>query len=156
MNKILYVLLWIWQFPQNLAGLVFRIYLRGEKIILEQGKVKFYVAPTFSGGVSLGNYVFLSKRSGKREPVYDHEYGHCIQSRILGPLYLLIVGLCSGIHCLTYNPDKTSYYDFWTERWANKLGGIEGYDGEGKYHKEGKIHTVYREILEWYDKWHVK
>ena len=91
------------------------IVLRGEKRILKQRSTAFYVAPTMNGGVSLGNYIFLSERSGLKEPAYDHEFGHCIQSRILGPLYLPIVGLCSGIHCLFHNR-KNNYYEFWTEK----------------------------------------
>lgn len=104
-----------------------------------------------NGGVSLGNYIFLSERSGLKEPAYDHEFGHCIQSRILGPLYLPIVGLCSGIHCLFHNR-KNNYYEFWTEKWANKLGGIDGYAGEYHYHKDGVIRTVYSKLKDFYDK----
>lgn len=109
------------------------------------------MAPTMNGGVSLGNYIFLSENSGLKEPVYDHEFGHCIQSRILGPLYLPTVGLCSGLHCMFHN-SANNYYDFWTEKWANKLGGIEGYTGEFHYHKDGIIRTAYSELKAFYDK----
>lgn len=147
---LVYILLYIWQLPQNLAGLIYLIILRGEKKILKQRNSTFYIAPTPSGGVSLGNYVFLSKYSGLEEPVYDHEFGHCIQSRILGPFYLLTVGICSGIHYLLHDSSH-NYYDFWTERWANKLGGIEGYSGEYHYHKDGIIATVYKDLKEFYE-----
>lgn len=147
LKGLAWLFLWVWQLPQNLAGLFYKLVTRGEKRMLTQRGSRFYVAPTMNGGVSLGNYIFLSERSGLREPVYDHEFGHCIQSRILGPLYLLTVGICSGIHALFYKGDGT-YYKFWTERWANKLGKIEGYNGEYHYHKEGAIHTIYRELQE--------
>ena len=148
-HTLVHILLYLWQLPQNLAGLMYKVILRGEKRILKQRSTAFFVAPTMNGGVSLGNYIFLSEKSGLREPVYDHEFGHCIQSRILGPIYLPIVGLCSGIHCLTYS-GKGSYYDYWTERWANKLGGIEGYAGEYHYHKPGVIYTTAKALNDFY------
>lgn len=151
LHILVHIILYIWQLPQNLVGLVYMIILRGEKRIIKQRSTAFYVAPTMNGGVSLGNYIFLSKYSGLKEPAYDHEFGHCIQSRILGPLYLPIVGLCSGIHCL-FHTRKNNYYEFWTEKWANKLGGIDGYAGEYHYHKDGVIRTVYSKLKDFYDK----
>lgn len=152
LHTLVHILLYIWQLPQNIAGLIYKLILRGEKKILKQRNAIFYVAPTMSGGVSLGNYIFLSKKSGLREPVYDHEFGHCIQSRILGPLYLPIMGLCSGLHCMLHKRTH-NYYDFWTEKWANKLGGIEGYAGEFHYHKDGIIRTAYDELKAFYNKY---
>lgn len=151
LHILVHIFLYIWQLPQNLAGLIYKVIFKGEKRILKQRSTAFYVAPTMNGGVSLGNYIFLSEKSGLREPVYDHEFGHCIQSRILGPLYLPIVGLCSGLHCMLHKRTN-NYYDFWTEKWANKLGGIEGYAGEYHYHKDGIIRTAYSELKAFYDK----
>lgn len=151
LHTLVHIFLYIWQLPQNFAGLIYRIVLKGEKRSLKQRNTAFYVAPTMNGGVSLGNYIFLSEKSGLKEPVYDHEFGHCIQSRILGPLYLPTVGLCSGLHCLFHN-SANNYYDFWTEKWANKLGGVEGYAGEFHYHKDGVIRTAYTELKAFYGK----
>lgn len=145
LKAIAYALLYVWQLPQNLVGLFLLLYYRKECKVHEEGGTVFYIVPSVRGGFSMGRYIFLSKRSLLREPVYDHEYGHTRQSRYLGPLYLLVIGLCSGIHCMLYD-GKGGYYDFWTERWANKLGGIPGYAGEGKYHEEGYIHTVYEKL----------
>lgn len=146
LSKIKTLLLYIWQLPQNLVGLIYMKILSGEKQILDRKGVSFYIAPTMSGGVSFGKYVFLSKGIGDIEAVYDHEFGHCIQSIILGPLYLLVVGIPSGLHYLLHD-ESNNYYDFWVEKWANKLGGIDGYSGEYHYHKEGKIRTVYKELV---------
>ena len=76
------------------------------------------------GGISLGNFVYF------RPPVYDkmirHEYGHCIQSRMLGPFYLLVIGLPSLLWALWWHPGRSvGYYSFYTERWADRLGGVE-------------------------------
>ena len=57
-----------------------------------------------------------------------HEYGHTIQSLILGPLYLVVMGIPSTLWgwlpcCERARQQKNlSYFDFFTERWANRLG----------------------------------
>ena len=140
------VLLFIWQLPQNLVGLLYMLLLSKEKCIFVQRGIRFYIAPTMNGGVSLGMFVFISDNSAYKQACYDHEFGHCRQSRILGPLYLPTVGLCSGLHCVFHNSINGSYYDFWTERWANKLGGVPSYAGSGA--EEGLIYTTYAYLKE--------
>lgn len=57
-----------------------------------------------------------------------HEYGHTIQSLILGPLYLIVMGIPStlwGFLPSLNNKRKNqgiSYFSFFTEKWANYLG----------------------------------
>lgn len=57
-----------------------------------------------------------------------HEYGHTIQSLILGPLYLFVVGIpsfiwCNNKKCIAMRQDNNkSYYDLYCESWANRLG----------------------------------
>ena len=86
---------------------------------------------SYTGSVSLGSYVILG--NGRNLNTYRHESGHQAQSKILGPLYLLIVGLPSicwaGLWCNAgmirhFRESGISYYDFYTERWADKLGGV--------------------------------
>lgn len=48
------------------------------------------------GGISLGKYIIVSQWATQKTIM--HEYGHCLQSKILGPLYLLVVGLPSILH----------------------------------------------------------
>ena len=104
------------------------------------------VAVTILGGVALGRYVFIAVDNMMREPVYDHEYGHVRQSMYLGPLWLLVVALPSGIHCLICRAEN--YYHFYTERWANALGGIPDYKGEYHHHEDGLIVTCWDTLLE--------
>lgn len=65
-----------------------------------------------------------------------HEYGHQLQSYILGPLYILVIGLPSGLWCWFIqdwvnkirkkkNKPELDYYWFYTESWANKLGKVK-------------------------------
>ena len=57
-----------------------------------------------------------------------HEYGHTIQSMILGPLYLLLMGIPSTLWgflpCANRmrREKQVSYFAFFTEKWANTLG----------------------------------
>lgn len=127
MRLFLSLLLYIWQLPQNLVGLLFLLFIKGEKRH-QLGDIRFYYLFTFPGGITLGEYILLSSR---KEWHIRHEFGHVLQSRILGPLYLPVIGLFSLIHawlnevigCCKKYPD--GYYHFWTEKWANKLAGIK-------------------------------
>ena len=122
------VLLQVWQLPQNLLGLVVGLFLRGKRRLPGlpgiPPAVRLICAQNMYGGLSLGNFVYV------RPPVYDkmilHEYGHCLQSRILGPFYLIVVGIPSFLWALWWHPGRrVSYYSFYTERWADRLGGVE-------------------------------
>lgn len=83
------------------------------------------------GSVSLGMFLFLdisheTPTTEQEKKLLLHEYGHTIQSLILGPLYLIIIGIPSFLwaNCFKkYRKCKNcSYYVFYPERWANTLG----------------------------------
>jgi hypothetical protein len=114
------ILMYIWQLPQNLLGLLFLLFIRGEEKH-SLGGISFYYSKGFNGGISLGKYIIVGRKS---ETTIRHEYGHCLQSQMLGPLYLLVIGLPSLIHAWLCDCHNHSYYDFYTERWANKLVGL--------------------------------
>lgn len=81
----------------------------------------------YGGSVSLGAFVFVSRHSNMpKTELLAHEYGHCIQSLILGALYLPVIGLPSLIWAGLFRKfriRKGILYDtFYTERWANFLG----------------------------------
>lgn len=121
MNKVVKVILWIWCLPQNIIGLLMRVFLD----INCFGSVKdvtYYVIDCITGGITLGEYIFLGAKASTRELTRYHEYGHVRQSRMLGPFYLIVIGLPSIIRAwLNLYKD---YYKFYTESWADKLGGI--------------------------------
>jgi hypothetical protein len=71
------------------------------------------------GGISLGKYIILSHDDIDS---IKHEYGHSVQSRYLGWLYLLVIGLPSLLWAMFYKGDD--YYKFYTEKNADKLGGV--------------------------------
>ena len=138
LNIIKEIALWIWQLPQNIVGLVVLAIMGYEKVLTAENGNKIYFSKKMTGGISLGKYSIISKyyiRSHMTDKaildldVTRHEaLGHGTQSRYLGPLYLPVVGLQSIIWAGLYGsviPYTTNgYYKFWTEKWADKLGGI--------------------------------
>lgn len=125
-NHIKHILLEIWQLPQNIVGLLFLLFIQGEKRH-KLNNINFYYSINFPGGITLGEFIIVGS---KQELTIKHEYGHVLQSRILGPFYLLIIGLPSLLHawlsdyigCCDNN--ILGYYHFYTEKWANKLGKV--------------------------------
>lgn len=139
-------LLYLWQLPQNLIGLAFLACCFDRMKITGQRSAVFYATKHVRGGMTLGRYVFISPKNIDREPVYDHEFGHVRQSRMLGLLWLLAVAIPSGLHNLCCR--APNYYHFYTERWANSLGGVPGYAGEYHYHMDGLIVTYWDKLKE--------
>lgn len=131
-TKLVAALLYLWQLPQNLLGLLLLgiygrttpIDFRGNNHRLPSSMI--YFIEGFHGGISLGRYVLISGYYASAYDVWAHERGHSIQSLILGPLYLVVVGLPSLLWAAWWNKDRNvSYYWFYTERWADYLGGVD-------------------------------
>jgi len=79
-------------------------------------------------GLSLGMFIFTpaGEDEGCRR-VRVHEYGHTIQSLILGPFYLLAAlssALWAGLPCFRIMRAKRRlpYTAFFVESWASRLG----------------------------------
>lgn len=138
MKKIKQILLFIWQLPQNILGLILfwwykRISTRTHRDIYKG--VNYLFTDKIEGAISLGNYVIVNyihhsyrhSHWEDSEKVIKHEYGHTRQSLMFGPLYILLIGYQSIIHAgfhrfLCHGKD---YHHFWTEKWADKLGGVK-------------------------------
>lgn len=126
------ILYWTWCLPQTLIGLVFKWVTKSYKIgFIEEDKTYYYYFFKNGGGISLGKYVFVydSPNIESLKKGLHHELGHQKQSLILGPLYLLVIGLPSIIWCRCFGDyrkkNKVSYYSFYPEKWADKLGGVK-------------------------------
>jgi hypothetical protein len=77
-------------------------------------------------GLSLGEYIFIGTGNFGGTTTL-HETGHTRQSRLLGPLYLLLIGLPSligNIYNRIYHKGSAWYYKQPWEAWADKLGGV--------------------------------
>ena len=80
--------------------------------------------------MSLGLFIFTPREDvPNMEKIRVHEYGHCVQSLVLGPLYL-IVGLISVIWARTpcfinlRREKKIPYTACFVESWASKWGEL--------------------------------
>lgn len=120
------LLLTIWQLPQCLVAWVMMLFCPANRTADYNG-VSVRYSDRMSGGISLGRYIILSNYYKREEwpgNTVKHEYGHTRQSLYLGWLYLLVIGLPSLVWAALYNGDEKGYYKFYTERWADKLGGV--------------------------------
>lgn len=126
-NAIKTVILFLWCLPQNILG--FFVWLFNEAIGAQSATYKGAVVTrwNYGGGISLGIFIFVPIYSGGK--TLQHEYGHTRQGYRLGWLYLLIIGLPSIIWAGCFGnyrkKHEISYYAFYTEKWADKLGGVE-------------------------------
>lgn len=116
-------ILMLWQVLQNIVGLC---YLPIAKVSFKEKVGDVYVFETDSrnGSVSLGNLVFISKYTSNYNKTLTHELGHTLQSKVLGPFYLFVIGIPSilwaSLRRICRPLRKIDYYWFYTEAWANK------------------------------------
>ena len=126
MKRTIGLILYLWQLPQNLVGLLL-VSIYAPEVSFPWRDVRLFYSKRMRGGISLGRYIIVSdyfQEIGKQE---KHEYGHCRQSMMLGPLYLPVVGLPSLLWAAFYRPkatDPNGYFRFYTEKWADRLGGV--------------------------------
>ena len=127
------VLLWLWQLPQNILGLLV-ILVTGARF----SEYFWWAKWSKCFGVSLGEYIIFGHTPVSHDSL-KHEQGHQKQSLYLGPLYLLLIGLpsllgniVSRIEWVFSSKDKKVaehiikwYYKQPWEAWADKLGGVE-------------------------------
>jgi hypothetical protein len=126
-----------WELPQTALGaanLGIELARRGvARITRENGRI--FVELRGSRAVSLGFFVFWSTVDAPIVRVNPdnklHEYGHALQSRLLGPFYLPIVGIPSTMRVLYASVQYVftkkpwdGYYDGFPENWADRLGGV--------------------------------
>ena len=135
MSTLVNIIMYLWQLPQNIAGaILFCIYSTFTDVIVVDEGTSVSVYTSIKGGLSLGAFNFLQRGYYRNPSKYVaktilHTKGHSKQSRILGPFYLLVIGVPSLIWdalwtCFKYFRKK-GYYSFYTEKWADKLAGVE-------------------------------
>ena len=119
------IILVIWQLPQVLVGALVRLISSAEfnEVVSEEYHVCIFDWKLLSG-ISLSPYYIMVNKNASPNTI-KHEKGHAIQSLYLGPLYLIVIGLPSIVWAgLIYKHTNKSYYWFYTEAWADKLGGV--------------------------------
>ncbi len=137
---ILYVFIqWTWGILQTLlGGMVLLLNIRNKHFWYHGSLVTVWKTKS---SVSLGMFVFVTDEPYFYEKLKDtytkedlskrllvHEYGHTVQSLILGPVYLIAMGIPSTWWGFSPRLNKKrkerqlSYFSFFTEKWANQLG----------------------------------
>ena len=130
-KPLFYLTQFTWALPQNLIGGIGYLACK-DKYPHERFHEAFvtYIEKESFGGVSLGCFVFMNPSHGE---VYTHdtrihEFGHCVQSLLLGPLYWPVIAVpsfvwCNLPACVRYRKEKgVSYYKLYCEAWANSWG----------------------------------
>lgn len=127
MGALKSIILYVWQLPQNLVGLLVVAFTRPSSVVPSpDGHSVVRASYRMHGGISLGRYVTINTCQCTTATI-RHELGHCRQSRMLGPLYLLVIGLPSSLWAALHEkvaPER-SYYWFYTESWADRLGEVD-------------------------------
>ncbi len=128
--RVIYCLLqWTWGILQNIGGLaVFIRHIRCRHSFFHDAIVTEWDKPRYC---ATGMFIFV--KTGCSEKLLVHEYGHTVQSAILGPLFIPVIGLPSTLWANIKffhryrRRKKYSYYSLYPEKWANSLG--EKYTG---------------------------
>ncbi len=124
---------WTWGLPQTMIGAaLFMAHRKNEHFDYNGARATVWDKDS---GVSLGRYIFVPRsRSGKVDDfLLDHEYGHTLQSLILGPFYLIFVGapsiLWNRLPHFRRKRKRTgkSYYSAPFESSANRLAARAGH-----------------------------
>ena len=128
MKRFFYILCQLtWGIFQTLLGLFVFIVHIGDRHYFYRGAV--VTEWKSSSGLSLGMFVFIPKDE-PTDRLLRHEYGHTVQSLMLGPLFLFIIGIPSFMWASLpafkrrRREKKINYYSFYPEKWADKLGKI--------------------------------
>lgn len=139
-RKIKKALVYVWQLPQHLVGLVVlkagKLYHQHTQFCKGYGIKLYIVEHCFNCAVSLGQYVIVDKERYIQDFSLEdvlHEHGHSRQSLYLGWFYLLVVGLPSILGNIwdrlfhkqwSVQRRLDWYYSRFPENWADKLGGV--------------------------------
>lgn len=131
-KALFYLVQFTWGFVQNLVGLIgFLVLYKKTRHARFHNAVITYVDTDKSfGGISLGIFIFVNGKKSEEwlHDTHIHEYGHTIQSVVLGPLYFPVIGFPSIVWCnfppiVRYRKkNDVSYYTIYCEGWANLWG----------------------------------
>ena len=136
-NPLDILLKWTWNFPQTVAG---NAISHGLNVVGLVNAVSHFEGATVldteitGGAFTVGNYIAGPRgfRADFRDHLFVHEFGHYLQSQVLGPLYLPSVALPSLLDSWT-EPELhgTRWYEADASRRAanwfdERFGGVAG------------------------------
>lgn len=118
-----------WEAPQTIAG---NLYSHGRNIAGDVDNVDYYGGATLvnkdrpqdrdAWGLTLGPYINSKNvRASPEDPLFRHEYGHVLQSKLMGPMYLTSVGLPSLVGGALDMMGLNDHDREWYETQANRM-----------------------------------
>ncbi len=122
------VLQWTWGIPQTLLGFLLFLWLTVKRPRRKRSYFHGAVVSQWSLTYSLSLGMFIFHGRPQDTDVLVHEWGHTVQSLVLGPFYLFAVGLPSAVWCV-FPPvvrrrrrRHIKYTSFYCEKWASRAG----------------------------------
>ena len=134
----------VWEIIQVLVGAVVLLffavqgkckrigYYMRKDAACSRAVILFKIDSEVVSGGSFGHIIILNQNYFYNEEYLEktkrHELGHSIQSLMLGPFYLFVVGIPSLINNLRARKNKEvydTYYQRYPEKWADKLGAVD-------------------------------
>ena len=132
MKNVLFIILQCtWGRPQTLIGLGFFLANRKRSHRMYRGCID--TQWKHHGGLSLGLFIFTPPDGqSNAQLIRVHEYGHCIQSLLLGPL-MIFVGIISvawgnlpyfaRLRKEKHLPYTACFVEAWASSWGEKVTG---------------------------------
>ncbi len=132
-RSLFYFIQFTWGLPVNFFSGIVYLFFKIKRFRQE----RFYNAfityvPTVKhkGAMAAGIFIYISSAnsdvSNTGLEILIHEYGHVLQTLILGPLYWIVIGLPSIVWARFFenyrDRREVSYYSLYCEAWANRLG----------------------------------
>jgi len=132
----------LWEGLQTLLGCIVLLFLKEKKDggLYKGRRVIYFKKGSFFSATSLGYWILIPK--GSKDRTKAHEWGHCMQSKKSGPLYLPICGVPSlrnNLKARKCKRTKENYYDLHPEKEADELGGVKWVDGVRVHVENGKV-----------------
>jgi hypothetical protein len=139
-NKLYYALNFTWGIIPNIIGIFIALFFRVIYKATPENKYGRYVfiGGKNWGGLSMGNFVFMSPTAAKGKRTIRHEIGHSLQNIFWGPLWIFVVGIPSFTRywyretsAYKNHPEKHTDYDAaWFEGQATEWGYkyVEAYE----------------------------
>ena len=128
------ILLYLWQLPQNLLGLLL-LDLYDAKFVsrYRSSKTKtivfVYLSKTIISSIALGKYIIFDPKHRDSKTI-RHQCGYARLSEMFGWLYLLLIGIPSLLNAICAKLLHIEYFEknycnLYPEKWADKLGGVK-------------------------------